>query len=399
MEEIGNRIKLLAKEIQPEITGIRQHLHQHPELSKEEFETAKFICSKLDEYGIIYTRGVAGTGIVALIPGTGPGKCIALRADMDALPVKEENTVPYKSLYEGRMHACGHDAHMACLLGAARILKDLSGQFSGTVKLLFQPSEETYPGGATGMIHEGVLKNPDVELVIAQHVINTLDTGQVGMRPGPYMASTDEIFLKVRGKGGHAATPEQITDPILIASHIIIALQQIVSRNANPTMPTVLSFGKIEGKGRTNVIPDMVTIEGTMRTYDESWRKQIQLLISQISGSIAEGMGGTCEVTVAHGYPYLHNDEILTGSIKEKAIEYLGEKNVIDLEPRMTAEDFAYFAKEVPSCLYRLGIRNKAKNIESNLHTATFDIDETSLETGTGLLAWLAIKFLSEPQV
>ncbi|MGE5424462.1 MAG: M20 metallopeptidase family protein [Syntrophothermus sp.] len=396
MEAIKNRIRDLAAAFLPEITAIRRHLHQHPELSKEEFKTAGFICSMLDEYGISYKRNIAGTGILAMITGAGTGRCIALRADMDALPVTEENDVPYKSSEPGKMHACGHDAHMACLLGAAKILNEIKQDFKGTIKLIFQPSEETYPGGAIGMIREGILHDPEVELVIAQHVINNLNAGTVGLKPGAYMASTDEIFLTVRGKGGHAATPEQVVDPILIASHIIVALQQIVSRNAVPTMPTVLSFGKIEGKGRTNIIPDVVTVEGTMRTYNEDWRKKIQETIAKMASSIAEGMGGSCETRIAHGYPYLHNNEILAGKLKVLAAEYLGQNNVLDLEARMTAEDFAYYCLEVPSCMYRLGIRNEEKNISSNLHTATFDIDESSLGTGTGLMAFLAVSQLAE---
>ncbi len=396
MNNLKNQIRTLAAEYLEEVIAIRRHLHQHPELSKEEFATADFICGKLDAYNIGYTRGIAGTGILGIIEGKNAGRCIALRADMDALPVIEENATPYKSLFEGKMHACGHDAHMACLLGAAKIMKSLSKEFSGTVKLIFQPSEETYPGGAIGMIREGVLKNPDVEMVLGQHVLNGLDAGKVGLKPGPYMASTDEIFLTVKGKGGHAATPEQVVDPILIASHIIVALQQIVSRKANPLMPTVISFGKIEGKGRTNIIPDNVTVEGTMRTYDEPWRKQIQSTIQQMAASIAEGMGGSCEVRISHGYPYLHNDEKLTQNVTSAAIDYLGQNNVIDLAARMTAEDFAYFAQEVPSCLYRLGIRNTILGVDPNLHSATFDIDETSLETGMGLMAFLAVTFLAE---
>ena len=295
-----------------------------------------------------------------------------------------------------RWHACGHDVHMACLLGAAKILNSLKDQFEGTVKLLFQPSEESYPGGAIRMIKEGVLENPKPSYVIAQHVINTMDAGDVGMRPGAYMASTDEIFITVRGKGGHAGTPSQVIDPILIASHIVVALQQIVSRNADPVMPTVLSFGKIVGNGRTNVIPDEVKIEGTVRTYNETWRKEVHKRIEQIAVSLATGMGATCEVKVAHGYPFLYNDPLLTDKLSLLASEYLGAEHVKELEQRMTAEDFAYFAREVPSCLFRLGIANEEKGIGSNLHTATFDVDEQSLKTGIGILAWFAVEILRE---
>jgi len=395
MEQLRQQIETLSKSFSEEVIAIRRHLHRHPELSCEEFQTARFICKKLDEYGISYKSGVAGTGIVGLIAGNNPSsRCIALRADMDALPIAETNVVEYKSENPGKMHACGHDAHMACLLGAAKILHSLRNQFDGTVKLLFQPSEETYPGGAVRMIAEGVLENPKPQFVIAQHVINTLPAGDVGMKPGPYMASTDEIFITVNGKGGHAATPSQVIDPIVIASHIIVALQQIVSRNADPVMPTVLSFGRIMGEGRTNIIPDTVQMEGTVRTYSESWRKEVHQRIIRIAEGIATGMGATCEVKIAHGYPFLNNDPGLTEKLNALAVDYLGREHVKDLDQRMTAEDFAYFAEKVPSCMYRLGISNEAQGLSSNLHTSTFDVDERSLETGTGMMAWFAVKLL-----
>jgi amidohydrolase len=285
---------------------------------------------------------------------------------------------------------------MASLLGTAKILNRIKDRFEGSVKLIFQPSEETYPGGAIRMIREGVLKNPEPVSVIGQHVINTVDVGMIGLKPGPYMASTDEIYLTVNGKGGHAATPELVIDPILIASHIIVALQQIVSRNANPIIPTVISFGKISGEGRTNIIPDKVTIEGTVRTYDESWRRAIYEKITFMASSIAKAMGGGCEVRIAHGYPFLDNDIQLSSKILEWSIEYLGEKNVLELDARMTSEDFSYFANELPSCFYRLGVRNEEKGIVSNLHTSTFDVDEQCLQTGMGLMAWIAIKRLNQ---
>jgi len=397
MNNLKDQIKLLSSEYFEEIRGIRRHFHQHPELSCEEFKTADFICKKLDEYGITYVRGVADTGIVGIINGINPvSKNIALRADMDALPINEENNVEYKSLVHSKMHACGHDVHMASLLGAAKILNKIRGQFEGSVKLIFQPSEESYPGGAIRMIREGVLQNPEPVSVLGQHVINNLDAGTIGLKGGRYMASTDEIFLTVKGLGGHAATPDQVVDPILIASHIVVALQQIVSRNANPMVPTVVSFGKIIGEGRTNVIPAKVTLEGTVRTYDESWRKTIHEKIAFMASSIATAMGGSCETRISHGYPFLENDIDLTSKIREWAVNYLGEKNVVDIDARMTSEDFAYFANEVPSCFYRLGIRNEQKGIVSNLHTSTFDVDEQCLQTGMGLMAWLAINRLNQ---
>jgi amidohydrolase len=397
MENLKTKIEELSAANFNEFREIRRHLHQNPELSKEEFETADFICKKLDEFGISYKRNVGGTGVVGYIEGEKPGSAtIALRADMDALPVIEENEVAYKSKVTGKMHACGHDVHMTCLLGAGKILNTLKDQFGGSIKLIFQPSEETYPGGAIKMIEEGILKNPETRSVIGEHVTNEFEAGKIGVKPGMYMASTDEVFLKIRGKGGHAATPDQVIDPILIASHIIIAIQQIVSRNANPIVPSVVSFGKISGEGRTNIIPDEVSVAGTIRTFDESWRTRIQEKIAKLSSSIAEGMGGTCETRISHGYPALVNDPQLTAKIRSWAVDYLGENNVLDLDQRMTAEDFAYFALEVPSCFYRLGTANKKKGITSNLHSATFDVDETSIKTGMGFMTYAAIRFLSE---
>ncbi len=397
MTPLKQQIEELSELFFDEVVAIRRHFHQNPELSCEEFHTAEFICKKLEEYGIRFRSGVAETGIVALIEGRNPSSgCIALRADMDALPILEESDVPYKSIITGKMHACGHDVHMACLLGAAKILATLKDQYEGTVKLLFQPSEESYPGGAIRMIGEGVMDNPNPTHVIAQHVINTLGAGDVGMRSGAYMASTDEIFLTVRGKGGHAATPSQVVDPILIASHIIVALQQIVSRMADPVMPTVVSFGKITGNGRTNVIPDEVKIEGTVRTYNETWRSEVHQRIEQIASGMAKAMGGRCDVKISHGYPFLYNDPALTDKLSRLASEYLGADHVKELEQRMTAEDFAYFAREAPSCLFRLGIANEEKGIISNLHTATFDVDEQSIQTGMGIMAWFAVGILKE---
>ncbi len=389
-------MKELAGEYLDDVVAIRRHLHMHPELSFKEKETAAFIAGKLDEMGIPYTPGIAKTGIVAMIGGNDPGsKTIALRADMDALPIVEQNKTEYRSRNEGVMHACGHDAHMASLLGAAHILHQLREHFSGSIKLIFQPSEESYPGGAKVMIEEGVLEDPRPAAIFGQHVFPELDAGKVGFRPGKYMASTDEIYLTVKGKGGHGAIPDQVIDPVLIASHIVIALQQIVSRKSKPVMPTVISFGKISSDGKTNIIPDEVKLEGIMRTFDEDWRSRIKDEISKIAQGIAESMGGSCEVFIDPGYPAVVNNEALTLRARELAAEYLGEEKVEDLEMRMTAEDFSYFAREIPGCFYRLGTRNEAKGLTSNLHSATFDLDESSLETGMGLMAWLALAELN----
>ena len=397
MNNLADKVKYLADNYLKESIEIRRHLHLHPELSKQEFGTAEYISKILSSLEIPFTSGIAGTGILATIKGENPGKqCIALRADMDALPILEQNDVPYKSTIPGIMHACGHDVHMASLLGTARILQTLREHWSGTVKLIFQPSEETYPGGAIGMIKEGVLKNPEVENIFGQHVYPELEAGKIGMRSGNYMASTDEIFLTVKGKGGHAAIPQRLIDPVLISAHIILAMQQIVSRNADPLKPTVISFGKVIADGRTNIIPDEVQIEGIMRTFDENWREEVKIRITEIAKNIAKAMGGDCEVFIDKGYPAVYNDPELTGRARKYAEEYLGSENIVDLDMRMTAEDFSYFAKVIPACFYRLGISNKSKGLTSNLHTATFDVDESSLKTGIGLMAWLAISELNK---
>jgi amidohydrolase len=395
MPTLKNRIKRLSKGYLKEVSQIRRHLHEYPELSGKEVQTAAYISRILKEWGIEHQTAVAGNGIVGIIKGEKPGDhVIALRADMDALPIREANDVPYVSKNKGVMHACGHDIHMACLLGAARILKSLEPEFAGTVKLIFQPSEEKYPGGALPMIKAGVLKNPKPDLILGQHVFPELEAGKIGVRSGKYMASTDEVHLIVKGKGGHAAIPHKVIDPVLIAAHIIVALQQVVSRNAQPTTPSVLSFGRIIAEGQANVIPDEVVIAGTMRTFDETWRYEMQARITKIATSIAEGMGGECKVSIHKGYPFVYNDPVVTEKIKDYALDYLGEENVVDLDMRMTAEDFSYFAQEVPGCFYRLGVMNEALGITSNLHTSTFNADESSLVTGVGFLSWIAINEL-----
>lgn len=362
---------------------------------KEE-KTSAFIAAKLDEYGIKYTRGIAVHGIVALIEGKNPGKrTIALRADMDALPILEDNKAEYCSTVPGVMHACGHDVHMTCLLGAAYLLQQLKNEFEGTIKLLFQPSEEQFPGGASMMIKEGALKNPAPEKMFGQHVLPTLEAGKIGLKPGTYMASTDEIYLTVKGKGGHGATPELNIDPVLIASHILVALQQIISRDKNPVLPAVLSFGRFIADGRTNIIPSEVKMEGTLRTFDEKWRADAHLKITKMAAGMAESLGGTCEVFIDKGYPFLVNDDKVTAQTKEAAIEYLGPDNVVDLDMRLTAEDFAFYTQLVPSCFYRLGVGNESRGIVHNLHTPKFDVDEISLETGAGFMAYLAFSAMT----
>ncbi len=392
MKEI---IQSLATQYQEELIAVRRYLHAHPELSFEEVETAKFIASKLQEFGIEHQTNIGGNGIVGYIKGKNPdSKTIALRADIDALPIFEKNNCSYTSQNEGVMNACGHDVHTNCLLGAAKILNQIKEELNGTIKLIFQPAEEKLPGGASIMIKEGVLKNPTVESIYGQHVLPQLETGKVAFKSGISMASCDEIFITVKGKGGHGAVPHLAVDPILIASNIVIALQQIVSRNANPLMPSVLSIGKFIANGATNIIPEEVKMEGTFRTFDEKWRKEAHEKIKTICESIAEGFGGTCDVLIDVGYPFLNNDEILTNNAFQLAKEYLGEEHVEEMPARMTAEDFSYYSQVVPACFYRLGTGNAAKGITSPVHTPTFDVDEKCLKIGAGLMAWIAANTL-----
>jgi len=390
-----DRIKQLSSKYFKEINEIREHLHANPELSFKEHNTSKYVQQKLKEYGIDFQAGYVETGIIGLIKGKNPAsKSIALRGDMDALPIIEDSSAAYCSKNKGIMHACGHDVHTSCLLGAAKILKQLENEFEGTIKLIFQPGEERLPGGAKLMIEEGVLENPTPQKVIGQHVYPDLEVGKVGFKKGMYMASADELHVTVKGKGGHAALPHRFIDPILIASNIIVSLQQIVSRSAKPDVPSVLSFGKIIGEGSTNIIPDEVKLEGTFRTMDEEWRFDAHKKMKALAESIALGMGGSCDFDVRVGYPYLVNDEVVTETHIQAAKEYLGEENVVDLDLRMTAEDFSYYSQVAPVCFYRLGTRNEAKGITSGLHTSTFDVDSKSLEIGMGVMAYGAMKQL-----
>lgn len=388
-------IKSLSKEIQPEIIEVRRHLHANPELSYEEHETARFVADQLKGFGIDQVRSIATTGVIAEIHGRNPTKkTVALRADMDALPIQESNDVPYKSTRPGVMHACGHDVHTSSLLGTARILQGIKEHFEGTVRLIFQPGEEKNPGGASYMIRDGALTNPTPASILGQHVFPLLPVGKIGFREGMYMASADEIYLKVIGKGGHGAAPELCTDPVVIASHIIIALQQVISRNASPKQPTVLTFGKVIAEGATNIIPNEVNIAGTFRALNEQWRASGLEKIRKMAESIAEGMGGRCEVEISHGYPYLENNPEVTRRIRRAAAAYVGEENIEDLEISLGAEDFSYYSQVIPASFYRLGTKNEAKGITSYVHTPTFDIDEDALGLSCGLMAWLALNEL-----
>lgn len=389
MKEI---IQQLSKEIAPQVQKWRQHLHAHPELSFEEWQTSAFVAEKLMEWNIPIKKGIAKTGLVAYIEGKNPGPHIrALRADMDALPIVEQNEVAYKSTRPGVMHACGHDVHTASLLGAVWILNQLKDRFDGRIQCIFQPGEERIPGGASLMIAEGVLQNPRPQSILGQHVMPQLPVGKVGFREGLYMASADEIYLTIRGKGGHGAMPQMAVDVVAIAAQLITALQQVVSRNADPKIPSVLSFGKVQANGATNVLPDYIYLEGTFRTMNEEWRAKAHQSIQQIVDGICQAFGARAELEIRKGYPFLKNDPTLTRNMKNAAVDYLGQENVVDLDLWMAAEDFAYFAQEIPGCFYRLGTRNEAKGIVSGVHTPTFDIDEDALEIGAGLMAWLAI--------
>lgn len=393
------RLQDLAADFHADTVRLRRHLHAHPELSFAEKETGRYIAGRLQEWGIDHRHGWAETGVVATIEGArGPGPVFALRADIDALPIQEaDRGHDYCSRNPGVMHACGHDVHTSSLLGTARILHALRDRFSGSVRLIFQPGEEKAPGGASILIREGVLRNPAPAGIVGQHVHPPLEVGKVGMRPGIYMASTDELFLTVSGQGGHGAMPHNAVDPIAITAQIITALQQLVSRMADPTLPTVLTFGHIASDGgATNIIPNRVQLQGTFRTLDEDWRADALERIRRTATGIADALGGRAELRIVNGYPFLQNDDELTRRVFSHAGEYLGPENVVELPIRMTGEDFAFYSHHVPACFYRLGTGNAARGITSPVHTDTFDVDEECLLHSTGLMAWIALQELGQ---
>ena len=386
---LQQKIQTLALQYQQEFIGFRHHLHAHPELSYEEYETSKFVQSKLREWNIPFEIK-ATTGVVGLIKGKNPdSRVIALRADMDALPIIEENDVEYKSTKTGVMHACGHDVHTTCLLGAAKILNELKDEWVGTVKLIFQPGEERNPGGASLMIKEGVLDNPRPSGIFGLHVHPGLTLGKFSFRKGRSMASADEIFITIKSKGGHAAAPHLTADTILIASHLITSLQQIISRNNNPTSPSVLSICSIHGGNTTNVIPSEVKLMGTFRAMDEAWRYKAHELIKKQTTQLVEAMGAEADVLVDVGYPFVENDPELTEVGWQLAKDYWGEENVEETELRMGAEDFGYYTHIIPGCFYRVGVRNEEKGIVHNVHTPKFNIDENAITNGVQMMAWL----------
>ena len=391
--DLKKHIQDISENIFEEVVGMRRHIHSHPELSFQEKETAAYVRANLDRLGIRSDAGIGGHGVVGYIEGNTKGKTIALRADMDALPIKEANSVPYKSQTEGVMHACGHDVHTSSLLGTAGILSQLKEHVPGTIKLIFQPAEERLPGGASLMIRDGVLKNPQVSSIFGQHVLPYLDCGKIGIRSGAYMAAPDEIYLRVIGKGGHAAQPHTFIDPVAASAQIISSLQQVVSRS-DPRLPSVLSIGKIIANGATNVIPDEVYMEGTFRSLDPQTRKEGHEKIKRTVQGVADALGVTAELDLKVGYPVLHNDESLAAKTRSWISDYVGEENVVDLDVWMAGEDFAFYTQEVPGCFYRLGTRNEAKGLVHGLHTPHFDIDEEAMRISPGLMAWLAIKEL-----
>ncbi|MBI3882886.1 MAG: amidohydrolase [Sphingobacteriales bacterium] len=388
-EPLLDQIKKLSKKYADEFIQVRRHLHANPELSYQEFETSKFIQHKLAEFNIPFEIK-ATTGVIGLIKGKNPdSRIVALRGDIDALPIKEENDIPYKSTNPGIMHACGHDVHTTCLLGAAKILNELKNEWEGTVKLIFQPGEEKNPGGASILIKEGVLKNPAPESIYALHVLPSMEVGKLSFRGGMIMASADEIYITIKGKGGHAAAPHLTTDTVLIAANLIVSLQQIVSRNNNPFNPSVLSITSIQGGHTTNVIPSEVKLMGTFRAMDEEWRFKAHELIKKQATELVHSMGAEIDITIDVGYPFVLNNEALSNAAHKKAELYVGLENVEVTDLRMGAEDFGYYSHEIPGCFFRLGAGNKAKGISIGVHTPTFNIDESAIEIGMGMMALL----------
>lgn len=386
---LKEKIQQLALEYSPEFISIRRHLHANPELSYQEFETSRFVQEKLKNYNIPFVIK-ANTGVVGLIEGKNAGKkIIALRADMDALPIKEENDVAYKSKKDGVMHACGHDVHTTILLGAAKILEELKDEWEGTIKLIFQPGEERNPGGASILIKEGVLRDPEPAAIFGLHVHPALEIGKLSFRGGKVMASADEIYITIRSKGGHAAAPHTTIDTILVASHLVVALQQIISRNRNPLAPSVLSITSFQGGYTTNVIPSEVKLMGTFRAMDEDWRFAAHDLIRKLSTELVHSMGAEIDLHIDVGYPTVYNNEPLNAQAYKAAEQFMGIQNVSETELRMGAEDFGYYSQVIPGCFFRLGVMNKEKGITSGVHTPTFNVDEKAIENGMGIMAWL----------
>lgn len=390
-----NKIKQLAHQNAQEVVEMRRHLHRHPELSQQEYQTMEYVASQLRKLGLEPRTGIGKTGCMAMIRGAHQPDdyCVALRADYDALPITEDTGLDFSSENKGVMHACGHDMHTSSLLGAAKILTSIREELYGSVMLIFEPSEEMYPGGARMMMEDGLFDEVMPNEIYAFHCMPEMECGRIGMKKGLYWASTDELYWTVKGKGGHGATPHMGVDPILIASHIVVALQQIISRNASPMMPTTLSIGRFLGEGRTNIIPDQVKMEGIIRTFDPEWRLQAHDKIRKISSGIAESMGGECDLFIDYGYPVVQNDDDCTQMVHDNAVDYIGTDKVDWLEPQMTAEDFSFFAQKIPACYYRIGVHPKDTPFVA-LHRPNLLIDEQSLELAAGFVAYNAYKAL-----
>jgi len=386
----------LAKKYAGDFIAIRHHLHAHPELSYLEFETSKFVQEQLASLSIPFTVK-AGTGVIGIIEGKNPrSRVVALRADMDALPITEENDVTYKSKNPGVMHACGHDVHTTCLLGAARMLSETKDSWEGTVKLIFQPGEEKNPGGASLLIAEGVLQDPAPSAIFALHVNPQLEVGKLSFRPGKVMASADELYITIRSTGGHAAAPHITTDTILVASHLIVALQQVISRNNNPLQPSVLSITSFQGGHTTNVIPSEVKLMGTFRAMDEGWRFRAHEIIRKLATELVHSMGAEIDLHIDVGYPTVYNDEALHLKAKSIAKDYMGEAHVEETEIRMGAEDFGFYSQKIPGCFFRLGTANAAKGITAGVHTPKFNIDEEAIAIGAGIMAFIGASALRD---
>lgn len=392
MKPEAGKVRDLAAGLAPKAIQRRRHMHMHPELSYKEVETSRWLRGQLDELGIPWNQGYGNHGIRAIID-RGPGPVIALRADFDALPIEEQNDVPFKSTIPGVMHACGHDLHSSVMLSTLELVAGLDN-WRGKLVGIFQPAEEVTPGGALGMISAGVLESPKVDRIYGEHINPDLDAGIVGFRPGLTMASVDEIHIVVRGRGGHAASPHLTVDPVAISAQILTYLNQVIARSANPVIPSTLSFGRIIGAGAMNVIPDKVEISGTFRTVNEEWRHEALEKITRIASSVAESMGATCDIEIIRGYPVLNNDAALANEAADWARELLGDDKVIELPLVLWAEDFAYFCRETRGCFYNLGIANKKLGYTSPLHSSTLMIDEAAITTGIEVMSWLALRSL-----